>query len=263
MTQTGAALGSPKYMSPEQVTGQAVDPRSDIFSLGVVLYQMLTRRTPFVQPGDTNVWALMHRIAGERHAPVTKLDAELPAVFDRILDRALAKSPAARYQRAGDMANELRNTRLAGAFGTVALGAEERRLHGSGPDRPPPAPDPSRARLMEDLDAFSQVYERQEQERLRAEEEERLRQQQKRVQADPRPAAPAAGPARRPSALELLKQQAAARPVPVVDERARKAGATSTSTSASAGIPLSRGVRHHAARRAPGLQAPLRHDLLR
>jgi len=223
MTQTGTALGSPKYMSPEQVTGQPIDPRSDIFSLGVVLYEMLARRTPFAHPGDTNVWALMHRIAGERHRPVTELDRELPAVFDRILDRALAKSPAARYQRAGDMANDLRNTRLAGAFGTVALGAEERRLHGSGPERPPPAPDPTRARLMEDLDAFSQVYERQEQERLRAEEEERLRQQQKRVQADPRPAepAPAAGPARRPSALELLKQKAAARPV-VVDERTKK-----------------------------------------
>jgi len=221
MTQTGAALGSPKYMSPEQVTGQAVDPRSDIFSLGVVLYQMLTRRTPFEQPGDTNVWALMHRIAAERHRPVTELDAELPAVFDRILDRALAKSPADRYQRAGDMANDLRNTRLAGASGTVAVGAQERRLHGSG--RTPAPLDPTRARLIEDLDAFSKVFESQEQERLRAAEEERVRQEQERMRApvDPQPAKPAAAaPARRPSALELLKQQAAARPV--VDERAKK-----------------------------------------
>ena len=137
MTQTGAALGSPKYMSPEQVTGQSVDPRSDIFSLGVVLYQMLTRRTPFEQPGDTNVWALMHRIAGEPHRPVTELDTELPALFNRILDRALAKAPANRYQRAGDMANELRNTRLAGAFGTVAVSAQERRVHGADARRAP------------------------------------------------------------------------------------------------------------------------------
>jgi protein kinase-like protein len=227
MTQTGAALGSPKYMSPEQVTGQAVDPRSDIFSLGAVLYEMLARRTPFEHPADTNVWALLHRIGAERHRRVTELDPELPAVFDRIVDRALAKSPADRYQRAGDMANDLRNTRLAGAFGTVALSVEERREHGGGSGRTPAPPDPTRARLIEDLDAFSQVFDRQEQERLRA-EQERLRREaeKKRAHAAPKPAEPAtaAGRARRPSALELLKQKAAARPAhPVVDERAKKA----------------------------------------
>ena len=226
MTQTGAALGSPKYMCPEQVTGQAVDPRSDIFSLGVVLYEMLAHRTPFENPADTNVWALLHRIAGERHRPVTELDRELPAVFDRILERALAKSPAKRYQRAGDMANDLRNTRLAGASGTVALHADERRLHASGGARPSPAAEETSARLLKDLDAFAQVFDTQEQERLRAEEAERLRREEERkraAQVNPylaEPASPAAQ-ARRPSALELLKQQAAARPV--VDPRAKKA----------------------------------------
>jgi hypothetical protein len=227
MTQTGAALGSPKYMPPEQVTGQPVDPRSDVFSLGVVLYEMLTRCTPFERAGDTNVWALLHRIAAERHRPVTELDRELPAVFDRILDRALAKSPADRYGRAGDMANDLRNTRLAGAFGTVALSAEERRGQGGGSGRTPAPLDPTRARLIEDLDTFSQAFERQEQERMRVEEKERLRREEeiKRGYVDPKPAEPAkaAGPAPRPSALELLKQKAAARPAPVVDERAKKA----------------------------------------
>ena len=222
MTQTGAALGSPKYMSPEQATGQAIDPRSDIFSLGAVLYEMLARRTPFEHAGDTNVWSLLHRIAGQPHRPVTEHDPEVPAVFNRILDRALAKNPADRYQRAGDLANELRNTRLAGAFGTVALGVEERRA----PAAPPVQPDPSRDRLLEDLDAFSQVFDKQEQERLRAEEQERLRREEERRRSffDPKPAepAPAATPARRPSALELLKQKAAARPASVVDERARK-----------------------------------------
>jgi hypothetical protein len=155
---------------------------------------------------------------------VTEIDRELPAVFNRILDRALAKSPAARYQRAGDLANDLRNTRLAGAFGTVALGPEERR----GPARPPAAVDATRARLLEDLDAFSQVFERQEQERLRAEEDERLRREAALRKADVKPAEAAAAAAaglRRPSALELLKQKAAARPAaaPVVDERAKKA----------------------------------------
>src|SRR5437016_4043844 len=69
MTQAGTALGSPRYMSPEQVLGQAIDPRSDIFSLGVVLYEMLTKHTPFEMPEDTTVFALMNRIAGTLHKP--------------------------------------------------------------------------------------------------------------------------------------------------------------------------------------------------
>src|SRR5256885_10050825 len=63
MTQTGTALGSPKYMSPEQVLGLPVDPRSDLFSLGVVLYEMLVRRTPFERASDTTVLTMMNRIA--------------------------------------------------------------------------------------------------------------------------------------------------------------------------------------------------------
>src|SRR5262245_12584169 len=109
MTQTGSALGSPKYMSPEQVTGQTVDPRSDIFSLGVVMYEMLIGRTPFERTGDNTVFAVMHRIASEPHAAVTDIDAQLPPAFNTILDSALAKSPDHRYARAGDMANDLRN----------------------------------------------------------------------------------------------------------------------------------------------------------
>src|SRR4051812_17197234 len=111
MTQTGAALGSPKYMSPEQVLGLPVDPRSDIFSLGVVLYEMLVRRTPFERPGDTTVFSMMHRIAGEPHAPVTQVDPAIPPAFDLILDRALAKKPEQRYARAAEMAADLRRYR--------------------------------------------------------------------------------------------------------------------------------------------------------
>jgi hypothetical protein len=220
MTQTGAALGSPKYMSPEQVTGQAIDPRSDIFSLGAVLYEMLARRTPFENAADTNVWALLHRIAGERHRPVTEVDRELPPVFDRILDKALAKKPAERYQRAGDMANDLRNTRLAGAFGTVALGVEQRRAAPPGP-RPAAAVDPG---LLNELDTFAEAFDRQAaEERRRAEEQERLRREAALKASATRPAAaPApASPGRR-SALDLLKEKAAQRG-PVVDEKTRKA----------------------------------------
>src|SRR5256885_511603 len=100
VTQTGSALGSPRYMAPEQVLGQPIDSRTDLFSLGIVLYELLTKRTPFEWPGDTTVFALMQRIAGEPHPPLRQIDPQIPAGFDRIMDRALAKRPQDRYQKA-------------------------------------------------------------------------------------------------------------------------------------------------------------------
>jgi hypothetical protein len=111
MTQTGVALGSPKYMSPEQVLGQPADPRSDVFSLGVMLYEMLVHRTPFEGSGDIVMFELMRRITAEPHRNVSELDSTLPNEFDRILARALAKRPEDRYQRAGEMAEALRRLR--------------------------------------------------------------------------------------------------------------------------------------------------------
>jgi len=108
MTQTGAALGSPKYMSPEQVLGQPVDPRADIFSLGVVLYEMLIGTTPFESRGETTMFTLMNRITLEPHRPASVVNPAVPAVFDRILAKALAKKPEDRYESAGDMASDLR-----------------------------------------------------------------------------------------------------------------------------------------------------------
>jgi len=237
MTQTGTALGSPKYMSPEQVTGQPLDPRSDIFSLGVVLYEMLVRRTPFEHSSDTNVFSLLHRIAGEAHAEVTRIDAQIPAVFNIILGRALAKSPDKRYQRAGEMANDLRN------YNALAAGA-------AAPDtdhaktmvvaRPQPGaapPDPATATLIDDLDVFSKSYEKQEQEVLRAEAAERKRKEdemrlwgeaeEKRRQAFERERETKAGATqtsqRRSGALDLLKQKAADKTTSVSTERSKKA----------------------------------------
>src|SRR3989440_1810370 len=108
MTQTGAALGSPKYMSPEQVAGVPVDGRADLFSLGVVLYEMLTGRNPFLREGDTTPVQVMHRISIEPHRPLRDLDATIPAAFDRIVGRALAEKPQDRYARAAEMADDLR-----------------------------------------------------------------------------------------------------------------------------------------------------------
>lgn len=104
-TVAGMILGSPKYMSPEQVVGQEVDGRADIFSLGVVLYEMLTGRPPFA--GD-NISAIMFRILNEMPTAPCTLKPELPEAFNYIVAKALAKHPDERYQSAAEMAEDLR-----------------------------------------------------------------------------------------------------------------------------------------------------------
>lgn len=104
-TQTGVLLGTPNYMSPEQITSTKVDGRSDIFSLGVVLFEMLTGDKPFQ---SDNPATLMFQIAKEPHPSVLKLRPDLPAACEAILDRALQKDAEQRYQRAAEMAQALR-----------------------------------------------------------------------------------------------------------------------------------------------------------
>lgn len=105
-TQLGTVLGSPKYMAPEQVEGQAVDGKTDIFALGVVLYEMLTGAMPFT--GD-NLSAIMYKILNEPPVPPRTINPRVPPGFDRIIFRALAKRPEDRYQTAREFARDLRN----------------------------------------------------------------------------------------------------------------------------------------------------------
>ena len=122
MTQTGAMLGSPKYMSPEQVLGQPADGRADVFSLGVVLFEMLAARTPFETP-DATVFSLMQRIVTAAHDPITVIAPGTPPVFEAILARALAKKPHQRYENAGQMADDLRRWKDGAASAAMSSGA--------------------------------------------------------------------------------------------------------------------------------------------
>jgi len=107
-TQTQALLGTPRYMAPEQIAGQPVDGRADIFSLGVVLYQLLTGESPF--DGDT-MTTVMYQVIYEPAAPPTQLSGRVPPGFDYILSKALAKKPENRYQTSEELANDLRRYR--------------------------------------------------------------------------------------------------------------------------------------------------------
>ncbi|MFT7774184.1 protein kinase domain-containing protein [Roseateles sp.] len=103
-TQVGEVLGTPQYMSPEQTRGEKLDGRSDLFSAGVVLYQMLTGRRPFA--GD-NLVALAGKIANDAPAPLAKARPDAPASLRRVVDRCLAKRPEQRFQNGKELADAL------------------------------------------------------------------------------------------------------------------------------------------------------------
>lgn len=107
-TQTGMVLGSPKYMSPEQVMGRAIDQRSDIFSLGVMLYEMLTGLAPF---NGENVNAIMYQTLNAVPAAPNTVNPAVPEMLNFIVAKALAKGLDDRYQNAKDFAADLRACR--------------------------------------------------------------------------------------------------------------------------------------------------------
>jgi len=103
-TQTGLLLGSPQYMSPEQIVGRPIDHRADVFSLGLVLYEMLTGVRPFA---GADIPEPTFKVANMPASPPSHLVDGLPAVADMIVARALKKSPDERYASAADFARDL------------------------------------------------------------------------------------------------------------------------------------------------------------
>jgi len=104
MTQTAQVIGTAQYLSPEQARGERVDSRSDLYSTGCLLYELLTGRPPFT--GDSPV-AIAYQHVRENPVPPSRVDPDVPAWADAIVLKAMAKAPADRYQTAGDMRADL------------------------------------------------------------------------------------------------------------------------------------------------------------
>ncbi|HWH52558.1 MAG TPA: serine/threonine-protein kinase, partial [Gemmatimonadaceae bacterium] len=104
MTRTGVMLGTPSYMAPEQIVGEKIGPATDIFSVGAVLYELLSGARPF--QGDT-LQSVMYKVLNEMPPSLAKVAPRAPPQLDRIVTRALAKDPADRYDSALEMANDL------------------------------------------------------------------------------------------------------------------------------------------------------------
>src|SRR6202047_2160237 len=106
--QTAHVMGTPSYMSPEQVKGRAVDGRSDIFALGVMLYEMITGEKPF--PGQ-NITTVIYKIVNEDPVPPRQIDPSIHPGISAVVMKALEKEPEQRYQRCREMLEELKNYR--------------------------------------------------------------------------------------------------------------------------------------------------------
>ena len=104
MTKTGIAMGTPNYISPEQLQGKTVDHRADLFSLGVVIYEMLLGKRPF--KGE-NITSLIYSILNKEPEKPSNINPQIPLLFDQIIIKALKKNPQERYQKASEIKTDL------------------------------------------------------------------------------------------------------------------------------------------------------------
>ncbi|MGH2568982.1 MAG: protein kinase domain-containing protein, partial [Bacteroidota bacterium] len=142
LTRTTSTVGTLAYMSPEQIQGGAADMRSDIFSFGVVLYEMLTQKFPFRGEHEA---AMMYSIVNEPHEPVQKHRLDATADLIHIIDRLLEKNPADRYQSIGDVVIELRRLKrdTSKVYRTIPIAPATPPSTVTPQVTPPPAQQPS------------------------------------------------------------------------------------------------------------------------
>jgi serine/threonine protein kinase len=141
MTRAGMIMGTPNYMSPEQVRGEKADARSDVFSLGAVFYELLTNRKPF---DASSLHAIFFQVMQSEPEPLRNLVADCPPILAQLVDKALAKDAARRYQDAGELREALKAVRE--SLAPVVISAPP-----LAPAEPPPKATPSNRVFDQDV----------------------------------------------------------------------------------------------------------------
>lgn len=139
-TATGTVMGTPSYMSPEQVAGKKVDGRSDLFSLAVALYELTAGEKPF--KGGDGIGTLLFQIANDPHPDITTVNPALPAALRAVIDKGLAKNPDERYQRGSEFAAAIRAVLKGGAAPAATPKTMELPPAPASKPAEPPAPKP-------------------------------------------------------------------------------------------------------------------------